>query len=342
MGLTVTQDLVTRIKPELIAQQLKAMPKMTDGFVSQEIFKSAKTINDTHLVINKKTGYIKSIPYVDNAHKGVARKNSVETDVKVTVPPMKIMTRVHADTLITGQRLTGKDFMAWINEEITTPMMRDKDFSLEYLKRSMLTTGNLSYPYLQGETWNTQALPLGTMKDDGTFTNLWSTAGTTWEHIIAELGAMRRAAAKTNTSYFSSPKNVKVWCPDAVFNALLAKVNGKQISDVSRARIVDEDTLQVGSYKVTRNPFEYVRPGATDTLTEAITAKQIRMVDVSAAAPHKMGFLQLSNTKAVGTNKHTLLIVNPDPMGAFIDVQLQFRPVPLFIPEASAKAIVLS
>jgi hypothetical protein len=340
---TQTLDLATRIKPELIAQELKAYPKMTDGFVGKEIFKRAKAINDTHLVIDKETQTVKSMPYVHDSLMGVMRKDTDETAKKVTVPPMKINARIDAKTLKNASRLKGQDFMAWMRETIVAQMARDKDFSLEYLRRSMITTGNLSYPYLLGDGLTTVDLALGTMINGGNFTYRWDHADTTFENILAELSTLRRTAAKTagSTSYFGSPKSVKTWCPDAVFNALLGKLNSKQSIDVTPAVMKDEDNIIVGSYTITRNPFEYVKPDASETLTEAITAKQIRMVDVSVAAPHTMGYLELDSVLATGNNKHSLLIVDVDKFGRWVDIQMQVRPVPLFIPEASAKAVVL-
>jgi len=345
MSVTTTLELASKIKPELIAQELTVFPKLVDGMKMQEVFKAPpKIINAPVLDINKIAKAIKSIPYVHQADKGVAANGSTEVDQIATVPPMKIHVRLTATELKRMQYLKGQEFMAWMREEIIADLSRNKDFSMEYLKRSMLTTGNLSYPYIVGNSWTTAALTLGTMVNDETFSNPWSTAGTTFTQIANELDNMRRVGMNTTTSasYFQSLSDIKVYATDADFNYLYGKLAGLQTIDVVKAADMGNGKIRVGDFVVERFPATYLRPGATDASTDAVTAHEIRMIDTSASAPHKIAMLELDNVNAIGANKHFLLQVVPDTFGEYIDIQLQFRPVPLFIPEACIKAIVSS
>ena len=144
MGYTVTQDVATRIKPELVIQELKSIPALKDGMEMKNVFKSERNFNDSHIVVNSVTKAVKYIPYVDQASQGVALGSITENDVRHTVPPMKAHARLWAKDLKKVQQLKGIDFNRWLREEVLVNVKRDIDYSLENLKRTMLATGDLS------------------------------------------------------------------------------------------------------------------------------------------------------------------------------------------------------
>jgi hypothetical protein len=198
---------------------------------------------------------------------------------------------------------------------------------------------------LLGQEWTTTTLTLGTQYDGGTASTKWDAAAKTLEQIWNDTTTIIRAAKNTtaNSPYFQDPSQIKIYLTDTGFYNLISKFNGRQTIDTMNSRIVDASTVEIGGYQYTMFPGTYVNP-QTGSSTDAVTAKEIRVVDTSAAADHTMAMLELDNVIAMQSqnNKHMLVNVVPDPYGNFIDICLEFRPVPVFTPEASIKYVTLT
>lgn len=343
MSWSQTLDTLVKIKPELVAQELGNIEQITDGMEMQNVFKTVRNIDDEALDKRTIARDILSVPYVHSASKGVAKESPTYTDVRVTVPPMKFFTRILAKDLKKAGRYAQKDFMAWMRENYLEEMKKDMDYSLEYLKRSCLTTGDLSYPYFLDSGWNTVALDLGTQIDGGTVSPLWNAAGTTAEEIHAGIRAIVKACRATDGSYsyFQRGADLKIYCTEEAWGSAFAALNGRQTIDVVSTRILAEDELQIGEFTLKAFGASWKNP-QTQASADAVTNHEIRIVDVGPNSRHTLAFLELDNVNASGSNKHVLAQVIPDTYGEYVDICLQLRPVPLFNANASSKAIVLS
>ena len=338
-----TLDTLVKIKPELVAQEIADIETLVHGFEMQNVFTTVRNIDDEALDVRTIHRDILSIPYVASGSKGVAKEAPIYTDKRITVPPMKFYTRLMAKDLKKAGRYTQKDFMAWMRENYLEEMKKDMDYSLEYLKRSCLTTGDLSYPYYIDGAWNTVALDLGAQIDGGSVSPLWAASGTTASQIHAELQTLINTGRSTSGSYsfFQRASDVKIYCTDEAWNAAFATLNTRNTFDVVSTRILAEDELQIGQFTLKSFGASWKNP-RTQASADAVTNHEIRIVDVSPNARHTLAFLELDNVNAVGSNKHILIQVIPDNYGEFIDLCVQMRPVPLFNANASMKAIVLS
>lgn len=343
MSWSQTLDTLVKIKPELVAQELANVETIADGMEMGNVFKTVRNIDDEALDKRTIARDILSVPYVHSASKGVAKESPTYTDVRITVPPMKFYTRIMAKDLKKAGRYKQQDFMAWMRENYLEEMKKDMDFSLEYLKRSCLTTGDLSYPYFLDSGWNTVALDLGTQIDGGTVSPLWNAASTTAEQIHAGLRTIVNAAKLTDGSYsyFQRAADLKIYCTEEAWSSAFSVLNGRQTIDVVSTRILAEDELQIGQYTLKSFGASWKNP-QTQVSADAVSNHEIRIVDVGPNSRHTLAFLELDNVNATQSNKHILVQVIPDTYGEYVDVCLQMRPVPLFNANASAKAIVLS
>jgi len=343
MSWSQTLDTLVKIKPELVAQEISNIEVIRDGFEMMNVFKTVRNIDDEALDVRTIARDILSVPYVHSASKGVAKESPSYTDKRISVPPMKFYTRIMAKDLKKAGRYKQQDFMAWMRENYLEEMKRDMDHSLEYLKRSCLTTGDLSYPYFLDGGWNTVALDLGAQLDGGTVSPLWNAASTTAEQLHAGIRAIINTAKATDGyySFFQRAADLKIYCTEEAWSSAFAILNGRQTIDVVSTRILAEDEIQIGQYTLKSFGASWKNP-QTQVSADAVSNHEIRIVDVGAASRHTLAFLELDNVNAVGTNKHILVQVIPDTYGEYIDVCLQMRPVPLFNAAASIKAIVLS
>lgn len=344
MSYTYTQDLALRLKPEIIAQNFMKLTPLKDGMEMMNVFRTTRNIDDTMVDVKKLTQEVKSIPYTAQAAQGVSVNGNSEADVKHSVPPMKIHAKILAQDFSKLESLKGIGLDEYLQDGPLREMRRSMDYSLEYLKRSMLTTGNLSYPYLLGQEWTTAALTLGTQYDGGTVSTKWDAAAKTCEQIWNDTRTAIRAAKNTtaNSPFFQTPEDVVVYVTDTGFYNLVSKLNGRQNIDVLNTGIIDDSTVKINGYTYKMFPGAYVNP-QTGSSVDAVTAKQVRIVDKSLAAQHTMAMLKLDNFEAKRSgNNHMLINVVPDPYGNYIDLMLEFRPVPLFTPEASIKLVTLT
>jgi hypothetical protein len=343
MSWSQTLDTLVKIKPELVAQELGNIEQITDGMEMQNVFKTVRNIDDEALDKRTIARDILSIPYVHSASKGPAKSSPEYSDVRITVPPMKFYTRIFAKDLKKAGRYKQQDFMAWLRENYLEEMKKDIDYSLEYLKRSCLTTGDLSYPYFLDSGWNTVALDLGTQINGGSVSPLWNAASTTAEQIHAGIRAIVKTCRATDGSYsyFQRGADLKIYCTEEAWGSAFTALNGRQTIDVVSTRILAEDEIQIGEFTLKSFGASWKNP-QTQVSADAVSAHEIRIVDVGPNARHTLAFLELDNVNAVGNNKHYLVQVIPDTYGEYIDICLQVRPVPLFNANASAKATVLS
>jgi len=343
MSWSQTLDTLVKIKPELVAQEIADIETIKAGFEMQNVFKTVRNIDDEALDVRTISRDILSIPYVASGSKGVAKESPTYVDKRITVPPMKFYTRIMAKDLKKAGRYKQQDFMVWMRENYLEEMKRDMDHSLEYLKRSCLTTGDLSYPYYIDGAWNSVALDLGAQIDGGSVSPLWAASGTTASQIHAELQALVNAGRATSGSYayFQRASDLKIYCTEEAWMAAFATLNTRNTFDVVSSRVLAEDELQIGQFTLKSFGASWKNP-QTQASADAVTNHEIRIVDASVNARHTLAFLELDNVNASGSNKHILIQVIPDNYGEYVDVCLQMRPVPLFNANASMKAIVLS
>lgn len=330
--ITSTKDAILRIKPALVLQKLGEI-KVPDTEIMTNVFKNKPTINDSSVAKSVTAETLRAIPYVGKTNPGVRLQGKVITTEAITVPPMKAQMTVTAADIEASRELQGMEFQAWLREKLVT-VRATVSANMEWYARHFLATGSCAYPYWVDETMQAITYALGTMTTvSGPPSVLFDAATATLTDVILHLDLMRKTGQDVAArGHFNEPSKIITYARSAVWNAIYDILDGKQTTNVVSGRR-DGDDLYVGPYKVRKFDAEWINP--TDQLADnAITAKHMRMIDTGFTAPHTMASLRLDNLNATGGQKFVYVGVIPDPHGNFVDIDVQWRPCGLFIPEA--------
>ena len=343
MSYTITKELGSRLDPKIVMQAFSKLTPLQDGMEMKNVFKRSVNVRDRVVAVKDINKTIKSIPYVNQAVQGSNIGGGSEVSTLHEVPPMKAHARIFASEIGKAISYNKIEFNAWLQEKLMD-VRTSMDYSMEFLKRSMLTNGNLSYKYDMGKSFDTFGLSLGTMVAGGTVSTKWDAAAKTLEGVYVDIDkAVRAAQAATASSiFFNDPSQIVTYLEDTTWYNIFAKLNGRDTLDTVQAKKIGANAIDIGGYVLKRFPGKYL-DGETQASVQAVTDKTVRIVDTSAAAQHTMALLELDNLNAINSSQKHLLVktIIPDH-GEYLDIMLQFKPVPLFTPEAAITMTVRS
>ena len=328
-----TIDPALRIRTEDIIQQLGSIDPVHLEMMSN-VFKNKKNVDNTTVTRELISQTIQSLPFVGDGSAPVALNGETISWDRFTVPSMKGSMRISASEFSQVKNLRGKDRAQWLREKLV-PVKRSIEWSTEYYLRSFLATGNHSYKVKIGDAFHTLSWDLGTAPSVSAPSVLFDNSSATISGVIQHLDSMFEAGNDDGlgNGYFQDPDNIIVYARKAVWNAIADLIDNRQTNDVVRTRVINKQDLLVGDHLIRKFDGAYLDP-EDQSATQAITAKQLRMVDVSAMARHTLAYLEIENLNAVGGQKHVLTQQVQDPYGQFMDVHVEFRPLGMFIPEA--------
>lgn len=333
MSYVHTVDPALQIREKDIIQQLGAIDPLHLE-MSTNVFKTKKNIDNTSVTRETITKTIQSLPFVGAGTAPVALNGETTSWDRISVPSMKGSMRLFASEFSKIKNLRGKERDLWLREKLVD-VKRAIEWSTEYYLRHFLATGNHNYKVLIGDAWHNLAFTLGTaLSVSGPAVDFDDSAATI-SGVIKHLDTMFEAGNDDGlgNGYFQDPDNIITYARKDVWNAILDLVDNRQTNDVVRTRVLSKQDLLIGDYIIRKFDGAYLDP-EDQSATQAITAKQMRMVDVSAMAKHTLAYLEVENLFATGSQKHVLINQVVDPNGNFMDIHVEFRPLGLFCPAA--------
>ena len=332
MGTVITDinSPVHKINEKLVLQQL-GESKPIEQEILTGVFKAKKNVEATAVSRKFVERTIKAIPYVSAGTDGVALNGEKTNWDSITVPPMKANLTLLPDDLDQARELNGKDFNAWLRDELS--FIRETiSWNKEWYARHFLADGNCSYPFLVGDTWNKEEYALGTMPVTANPAVAFDNASATISGIVRHLDLMLETGKDHPTrNYFQNSSSIMTLARKNVWNAIHELLNDRRTNDVIGSRRISAEEIMVGNYVIKKFDGERIDP-ETQSATNSIPVKELRMIDTSA--PHTLAHLRLSNFNATGGQKHVLINVDRDKNGNWVTIEVQYRLLGLFIPEA--------
>jgi len=333
-------DAAKILKPSLLLQVLGSI-KAPETEVINNIFKKKKNVDGDKVSRQIIQRTIKAVPFVGQKNPGVVLNGKTITADGITVPPMKCHTRIEASDFKKIKNLVGKEQRAAIAEELEY-IKNTVAWNREWYARHFLATGNCDYPFLVdgNAIADNYVYSLGTMTAAAAPpTVLFSDASATLTDVIKHLDHMleRGRDVPTARNYFQDPAQTITYARTNVWNAIYDILDAKQTNNVVTGRR-NGDVLEVGPYAIKKFDAATVSP-VDQSAGTGIPVKQMRMIDISTNAPHTMANLEIENTKAVGGQKHVMILPVEDPYGGYVDIMCEHRPVGMFIPEACVNSL---
>jgi hypothetical protein len=338
MSLTSTINAATRIRPELVLQVLGSL-KSPNLEVMTNVFKKKPNVRGDRATRRIISQSIKAIPYTSQKTSGVPLAGESQTIDSITVPPMKAHLRLEAGDVKAAQNLLGKDYNAWLSDHLVQ-VRNTITWNMEWLARSFLSNGNCSYKFLVNEEWNTISYSLGTMLAAAAVPpTLFDAAGATLTDVITHLDGMYQVGLdNAGRNDFQQKEKIIIYARTAVWNAIFNLLDGRTTNNVIGSRRLNQDDLQVGGWTIRKFDAATVDP-EDQSAGNGYAVKTMRMIDT--AAPHSMANLEVENLNATGGQKHVYVGVVLDPKGEFVDIDLQFRPLGMMVPEAMVNSLAV-
>lgn len=326
---TSTIDPALTIRPELVMQVLQTIAPLPME-ITDKMFKNKKILYAATCTKESVSQIVQAIPYVGQGTDPPALNGKSSTFEALTVPPMGGSAQIPASEIKRAKQLKGQDYNAWLSQFVAF-IKKTVQFNLEWYLRHFLATGSQNYKLKIAGEWNTSEYSLGTMTVVSAPTVKFDDTAAELVTVLNHLDTMYKAG--NDLGWFVDPNSIITYARSEVFSAILNLMNGTQTNNVLTAERRDIDTISMSGYIIKR--FDGTRKDPeTQANSPSITAKQMRMVDTSAGAPHTLVNLELDNLNAVGGQSHVLVDIVPDPHGRYVDIDVSWRPLGLCIPEA--------
>ena len=338
-GVITDQNPLFRVKPELILQTLGKVD-VPDEEIKKTMFKKSKNVYSDTIAASEVQRVVKAVPYVADGADGVPLGDPSESMVAHTVPPMKAHHRVKAKTLKRIKHLKGTDFRAWLQEEMQWVKTTIKT-NTEWLLRSMLTTGSLDYKYLLGPNeWHSHSLDFGAMTAVAAVpATLFSDPTCTVTNVAKHLRDMFKAGRDIkNRGFFRQPSKVITYARWDVWEFILEMMEQRRGDNTVTGKQINETDLRIGPWLVRAFDAEIVDP-EDQTESNAIPDKRMRMIDLSQN--NTIVNLEIDNIKATGGQSHVLVQNTVDPKGRFVDIDVEWRPLPLCVAGAIVDSLAV-
>lgn len=340
MSYISTADAVKRIRPELILQTLGTI-KVPESEIMGTVFTNRRNVDGNEVVKSTVQQAIRAIPYVGKKNPGVQLGGKTITNDAITAPPMKAQDTIQASDIEKSRTLRGIEFQAWLADRLGF-IRQTIASNMEWYARHFLTTGSCTWPFLVDDTFLTLEYSLGTLTAaDGAPAVLFDAASAQLTHVVKHLDHLyEKGRAVPYRNHFADKSRIITYARTDVWNAVYDLLNGRQTNDVVGSGRINQTDLDVGGWLIRKDDLPYLSPVDQST-AYAIPAKKMRMIDIGASAPHTMVNLRLDNLNATGGQKFVYVGVIPDPHGNFVDIDVHFRPVGLFIPEACVDSLAV-